>query len=102
MRLLHEDLTGKIIQAFYKVYNYLGYGFLEIVYHNALYLELKSQGLDCKAQYKIEVFYFNNNVGVYFADIIVNNTVILELKATEMLCKAHEYQLLNYLKATNI
>ncbi len=26
---LHDDLTDKIIKAYYKVYNSLGYGFLE-------------------------------------------------------------------------
>ena len=28
----HKELTDKIIKAFYKVYNNLGYGFLEKVY----------------------------------------------------------------------
>jgi GxxExxY protein len=102
MGLLHEDLTGRIIKAFYKVYNQLGYGFLEKVYQNALYLELKNQGFDCKAQYKIDVYYLNNKVGEYFADIIVEDKVTLELKAAESLCEAHECQLQNYLRATNI
>ena len=31
----HEDLTEKIIGAFFEVYNSLGYGFLEKVYENA-------------------------------------------------------------------
>jgi GxxExxY protein len=102
MELLHEDLTRRIIKAFYKVYNQLGYGFLEKVYQNALYYELKAQGFDCKAQYKIDVYYLNKRVGEYFADIIVNDRVILELKAAESLCEAHECQLQNYLRATNI
>jgi GxxExxY protein len=102
MELLHEDLTGRIIKAFYKVYNHLGYGFLEKVYLNALFFELKNQGFDCKTQYKIDVYYFNNIVGEYFADILVENKVILELKAVESLCEAHECQLQNYLRATNI
>ena len=33
----HKELTDKIIQAFYCVYNELGFGFLENVYQNALY-----------------------------------------------------------------
>ena len=41
----YEDITEKIIKAFYKVYNTLGYGFLEKVYENALYLELSALGL---------------------------------------------------------
>jgi GxxExxY protein len=38
----HQDKIKRIINAFYKVYNTLGYGFLEKVYQNALYYELKS------------------------------------------------------------
>ena len=40
MKYLFEDKTEKIIKCFYKVYNTLGYGFLEKVYENALYNEL--------------------------------------------------------------
>jgi GxxExxY protein len=102
MELLHKDLTGRIIKAFYKVYNQLGYGFLEKVYQNALYFELKNQGFDCKTQYKIDVYYLDRRVGEYFADIIVDDKIILELKAAESLCEAHECQLQNYLRATNM
>ena len=42
MKLLHKDLTDQILKTFYDVYNELGYGFLEKVYQNALYLELKN------------------------------------------------------------
>ena len=44
--LLHKDLTDSIIKVYYSVYNELGYGFLEKVYQNAFYLELKNQGFD--------------------------------------------------------
>ena len=40
----HEEITNKIIKAFYKVYNTLGYGFLEKVYLNAMYIELTEMG----------------------------------------------------------
>jgi hypothetical protein len=40
MDLLHKDITDKISKSFYKVYNELGFGFLEKVYQNAMYLEL--------------------------------------------------------------
>jgi len=99
---LHKELTSSIINCFYKVYNELGYGFLEKVYENALKIELESQGLYVEKQKPITVFYKNNSVGEYFADLIVENVVILELKAAETLCEEHEMQLINYLKATNI
>lgn len=102
MKYLHEDITNEIISAFYEVYNQLGYGFLEKVYENALIKELISRGLSCKKQKSIKVYYKDEVVGEYFADIIVENKVIIELKATENLCEEHTYQLINYLKATNI
>lgn len=99
--MLHAEITDKIINAFYKVYNTMGYGFLEKVYENALNIELKNMGLDVSQQNNIKVFYENHEVGNYFADIIVNNQVIMEIKAAESLREDHKAQLINYLKATD-
>lgn len=49
---LFKEETDGIIAAFYDVYNALGYGFLERVYQNALYLELCKRGYACSAQQK--------------------------------------------------
>lgn len=99
--LLHQELSEKIIQGFYNVYNELGYGFLEKVYEKALHIELQNLGLECKAQKPISVYYDGNQVGKYFADLIINNKIIIEIKACALIDE-HEYQLLNYLKATDI
>ncbi|HEY7545256.1 MAG TPA: GxxExxY protein [Blastocatellia bacterium] len=101
-RLQQEDLTRRIIKAFYKVYNTLGYGFLEKVYENALLIELRGMGLATRHQQPIKVYYGEELVGEYFADIVVEEIVILELKAADAICEEHEAQLLNYLKATEI
>lgn len=98
---LHKDLTSVIIQAFYKVYNTLGYGFLEKVYENALKIELTKSGILCEEQKNIKVYYESEQVGDYYADLLVNGLVIIELKAAESICEEHETQLLNYLKATD-
>lgn len=100
--MLHENITKKIIEAYYKVYNSLGYGFLEKVYENALKIELKRTNLKVNQQKNIKVFYNEFEVGDYFADLIVEDLVIVELKAAESLCEEHEAQLINYLKATNL
>ena len=100
--MLYEDKTELIIKAFYKVYNTLGYGFLEKVYHNAMLIELDENGLDVKSQYPIKVFYEGNMVGEYYADIIVDDCIIIENKVAEILKEEHEFQLINYLKATEI
>jgi GxxExxY protein len=101
MELLHQELTDVIIKTFYEVYNELGYGFLERVYLNSLYLELKSKGLNVEAQRKIQVYYKGIEVGEYYADLIVKNSVILELKAADSIAPAFENQILNYLRGTN-
>ncbi len=98
----HTDLTKRIINAFYKVYNTLGYGFLEKVYENAMSIELRKAGLQHIKQQPIKVYYDEENVGNYYADIIVEDKVIIELKAAEGLCNEHEAQLTNYLRATEI
>ena len=100
--ILHKEVTGSILKLFYEVYNELGHGFLEKVYQNALYTELKINGFDVESQKQIKVYYKNVEVGEYYADLIVNDKLILELKATEAITEAHEFQLLNYLKSTNI
>ena len=102
MSLLHKDITNKIIKCFYQVYNTLGYGFLEKVYENAMFYEITECGLYCEKQRQIEVFYKEQKVGVYFADLVIENCVIIENKAAEALLEEHEYQLINYLKATDI
>jgi len=97
---LHKELTSDIIQCFYKVYNTLGYGFLEKVYENALKIELENSGLIVEKQLPISVFYSEKIVGEYFADLVIEKKVVVELKAAESLCEEHEIQLINYLKAT--
>jgi GxxExxY protein len=99
---LHKSLSDSILKAYYEVYNELGYGFLEKVYQNALYIELKSQGFKMEAQKQIKVYYKSQMVGEYFADLIIDDSITLELKACECLMDEHQAQLLNYLKATKV
>ena len=98
----HQHLTDKIISIFYQVYNNLGYGFLEKIYENAMMIELGKKGIHAEAQSPIKVFYEETVVGEYFADLLVDKKVIVEIKAARELAPAHEAQLLNYLKATDI
>ncbi len=98
----HSDITKKIINAYYAVYNQLGYGFLEKVYERAMMIELPKHGLTCERQKNIKVYYNEIEIGDYYADIIVEDCVIIELKAVGSIAPEHEVQLVNYLKATEI
>jgi GxxExxY protein len=100
--MINQEKTSRILKCYFKVYNTLGFGFLEKVYENAMLLELARIGLNCRRQVPITVFYEGIEVGNYFADIIVDNEIIIELKAADYLVEEHDHQLINYLKATNI
>ncbi len=102
VELLHGDVTEKIIEGFYEVYNKLGYGFLEKVYENAMAIALARRGMQVAQQLPIKVKYDGIVVGDYFADLMVNGVVLVELKVAEELHQRHEAQLLNYLRATDV
>ena len=96
----YGELTEKIIGCAYRVYNKMGFGFLESVYEKCMLIELHKANLDAQPQEPITVYYENQIVGEFVADIIVNDTVILELKSVRRIIKVHEVQLVNYLFAT--
>ena len=98
----HKELTEKIIKIFYRVYNTLGYGFLEKVYGNAMMMRFRKDGIPAVAQSSIRVMYEEECIGEYYADILVDNKVIVEIKAIKRFAKENEAQLLNYLKATDV
>ena len=96
----YRELTEKIIGCAYRVYNKMGFGFLESIYEKCMVIELRKESLDAEAQKPITVYYGDEIVGEFVADIIVNDTIILELKSVRRIIKAHEVQLVNYLVAT--
>jgi GxxExxY protein len=100
--LLYSKETEIIIAAFYKVYNTLGFGFLEKVYENSLCNELQKSNLSVIKQFPINVYYDDQVVGEYFADLLIDMKIIVEIKTAKSLCLENEYQLINYLKATGI
>jgi GxxExxY protein len=78
-----KELTEQIIKIFYRVYDKLGYGFLEKVYENALMLDLKEENIPAVAQAPIRVLYKGEIVREYFADILVDKKIIGEIKAAK-------------------
>jgi GxxExxY protein len=98
----NEDLTGKVIKAAYTVHYILGPGFQEMVYRNALAIELQEMGIEVLKEFPIQVYYKEHLVGAYFADLIIEDQLVIELKAIENLAASHEVQLVNYLAATRI
>ena len=92
----------KVIGIFYNVYNELGYGFIESVYHKSMVVALSSEGVRVCSPVKVPVWFRGQQVGDFEADILVDSSVLLELKAVRTLDSSHQAQILNYLRATDI
>ncbi len=91
-----EETTHKIIGCAYKVFNKLGFGFLESVYQNAMLFELNRSGVEAEKEKPLKVFYDENLVSEFFVDLLVND-IVIELKSIQNLNQQHEVQLVNYL-----
>ena len=101
-KLLHRDVTEKIIGSAFEVYNELGYGFLERVYERSLQVELIKRGSAAEMEKRVQVRYKQVVVGDYDSDLIVDGCVLVELKVNLQYDRRDEAQLLNVLKATGI
>lgn len=99
--MIHEELTGKILQACFEVSKELGSGFLESVYEKSLLVALKQKNLQAASQVPLLVKFRDVIVGEFYADTLVEGKVLIELKAVGNLANEHYAQILNYLKATN-
>lgn len=99
-RILHGEVTERILGAAFEVHNILGYGFLEKVYQRALQAELIRRGCTVAMEHPLKVFFKGVVVGEYFADLLVDESVIVEVKVARSYNSADEAQLLNELKAT--
>lgn len=93
----YEEITHKIIGAAYNVFNQLGFGFLESVYHKAMIIELAKEELKVESEKPLKVYYDDRVVGDFNVDLFVEYTVIVELKSVQKLAKEHEVQMVNYL-----
>lgn len=100
--LVAHETTRVVLGAFFYVYNKLGHGFLELVYHRALANTLERVGCAVEREAELRVYFEGLEVGVFRADLVVNGRVIVEVKAVDQLARAHEAQLINYLRAAEL
>lgn len=98
----HEHLSEQVIGVFYTIYNELGHGFLESIYQRAFAVVLAEKGVPFREQAPIQVTYHGVPIGDFKADLVADSKVLIELKAAKALEDAHERQVLNYLKSTEL
>jgi GxxExxY protein len=97
-----ESVTRQVIDAAFEVHRFLGPGFLESVYENALAIELTARQVPFLRQSLLSVTYKGAQVGRARVDFIVAESVVVELKAVENFAPIYTAQGISYLKASGL
>ncbi len=99
--IIYKDECFRIMGACFEVYNELGCGFLEPVYHESLGMELAMQEIPFRQKAEVTLNYKGQLlVHTYEPDFVCWDMIILEIKAVSELADTHRAQVHNYLKAT--
>jgi len=96
--LLHQELTGAIIGAYYEVYNHTSRTHPEYIYERAMMEELRSRGYSATRQDAYRIFYKERLVGLQQLDLFVVQEIVVENKVVNQLSPLHKAQGLSYLK----
>ena len=96
------ETARDVVGSFFQVFNELGPGFLESVYHEAIAMPLTDAGLPFRRQVPLEVRYRGHLVGSFRADLVVADELLVELKTARTINESHVAQTLNYLRATGL
>jgi GxxExxY protein len=100
--MLYPEVSKQVVDGFFAVHRELGSGLLESCYHNALFYELRRQGLGVEYEKPLSVSYRGQVVGEFYADLVVENRVIIEVKAVTEFSRFMDAQLLNYLRISGL
>ena len=97
----NDQLLKKIIELTYDVYNSLGPGYNEVVYHRALEVAFRINSIEYQSEVTVPVLYKGFNVGHSRIDLLVKD-IIIELKAVAHLNNDSIIQIRNYMKTVSI
>ena len=99
--LIYKNLAYKVVGCFYNVYNELGSGYKESVYHRSLAIEFDIQHISYEKEKRITIKYKSKSAGYYIPDFVMDKKIIVEIKAVDSMPKLYETQLYYYLKGTD-
>jgi GxxExxY protein len=100
-QLIHQELTGDIIGAYYEVYNRTPRTHPEYIYERAMMEELRLRGRATTRQDEYSILYKEHLAGVQRLDLFVAQEVAVELKVAERLTPLHKAQGISYLKTVD-
>ncbi len=101
-KLIHSELSHKVLGIAFKVHNILRQGLHESAYEEAFCIELANAAIPYERQKVFPIHYSGQYIGTCIVDIVVDNTIILELKSVRELNPVMFAQLINYLKLSGL
>ena len=101
-KYLHSEITSKILQSFYTVYNQFRFGFPKAVYVNSMLIELNKLGLNCECRKVVKVFYDQQEVGECETEIIVDNCVAINIETKEQIAIDDELKIYYLLRVSEL
>jgi GxxExxY protein len=101
-KIIHEELSGKIIGAAMDVLNELKPGLDEKLYERALVIELRRRGHTVEPQREFPVFYHTELIGHLVPDLVVDHTVVVDPKVVACFNEAHISQMIGYLSISGL
>ena len=93
---------SKIRELCTRVFRTLGPGYSERVYHNAMEVLLRQNGIPYETEVIIPIVFEKHTIGNLRGDLVVCGEVLVELKATRSLTAQNSMQVRNYMKLTGL
>ena len=84
------------------VYQKLGPGYSECVYHKAREIVLRSEKIPYESERIVPIEFMGHIVGNLRADLILNSEIVLELKSVKNVTDVMVTQAQNYLRLTGL
>lgn len=93
-------MEEQIINIAKYVFNKLGPGYSERIYHNAMEVCLREQHISYETERIVPIIFDNHVIGNLRADLIIDRSIIVELKAVSCINNSVRNQTKTYLDMT--
>ncbi len=101
-KILHAELSYKIVGILFKVFKELGAGLQEKHYQKAIKLNLQKERIPFLEQVRVEIDLYGNTIGRYHLDFVIDHKIVLEIKSRSQFYRSDFQQILGYLKKSNL
>jgi len=97
-----DKITDDIIGSAMEVHRILENGLEEVIYQQAMSIEMNLRGIEHQQDLEMPVFYRGEIIGGRCVDFLVCNEISVEIKALVNLEDVHVIQAIKYLEAHNL